>query len=144
MADLTTGRVLQERYRLDEVLGKGGFGAAYLAQDLKLKRVCVVKQMLTPEGTSLKDIELYRANFEREASLLVQLNHPGHPNIPEIYDYFSDAGGNYLVMKYIEGQSLKDVLDQKGEGRIPWREAVRPYRDGSRFQWRIGSFDLSG
>jgi len=125
VADLKTGRVLQDRYRLDDVLGKGGFGAAYLAQDLKLKRVCVVKQMLTPEGTSLKDIELYRANFEREASLLVQLNHPGHPNIPEIYDYFSDAGSNYLVMKYIEGQSLKDVLDQKGEGRIPWREAVR-------------------
>ena len=48
--------------------------------------------------------------FEREASLLVQLNHPGHPNIPEIYDYFSDAGSNYLVMKYIEGQSLKEVL----------------------------------
>ena len=124
VADLKTGRILQNRYRLDKILGKGGFGAAYLAQDIKLKRVCVVKQMLAPAGVSDQELALHRANFEREASLLVQLNHPGHPNIPEIYDYFSDAGGNYLVMKYIEGQSLKEVLD-KGEGKIPWREAVR-------------------
>ncbi|MBN1993664.1 MAG: protein kinase [Anaerolineae bacterium] len=124
IADLKTGRILQERYRLDKILGRGGFGAAYLAEDIKLKRACVVKQMLAPEGVSHKELELYRANFEREANLLVQLNHPGHPNIPEIYDYFSVAGSNYLVMKYIEGQSLKDVLE-KGEGKIPWREAVR-------------------
>ncbi|MBN1218219.1 MAG: protein kinase [Anaerolineae bacterium] len=124
VSDLKVGRILQERYRLDKILGKGGFGAAYLAEDVKLKRVCVVKQMLAPEGASTEDLDLHRANFEREASLLVQLNHPGHPNIPEIYDYFSDAGSNYLVMKYIEGQNLKDVLG-KGEGKIPWREAVR-------------------
>jgi serine/threonine protein kinase len=123
IADLKPGRVLQERYRLDQILGKGGFGAAYLAEDIKLKRACVVKQMLTPEGVSSQELEIHRANFEREASLLVQLNHPGHPNIPEIYDYFSDASGNYLVMKYIEGQSLKEVLE-KGE-KIPWREALR-------------------
>ena len=122
--DLKVGQVLQNRYRLDSILGRGGFGAVYLAEDVKLKRVCVVKQMLVRPGASAKDINLYRANFEREADLLVQLNHPGHPNIPEIYDYFSDAGGNYLVMKYIEGRSLKDVLDL-GEGKIPWREAVR-------------------
>jgi serine/threonine protein kinase len=124
IASLKVGQVLQERYQLDKMLGAGGFGAVYLAQDVKLKRACVVKQMLIPRDTSPKDIETYRANFEREADLLVQLNHPGHPNIPEIYDYFSDTSGNYLVMKYIEGRSLKDVLDQ-GEGKIPWREAVR-------------------
>jgi len=124
IADLKVGQVLQQRYRLDKILGQGGFGAVYLAQDVKLKRVCVVKQMLVPRAASTKDIDLHRANFEREAGLLVQLNHPGHPNIPEIYDYFSDAGGNYLVMKYIEGRSLKDILDQ-GDGKIPWREAAR-------------------
>jgi tRNA A-37 threonylcarbamoyl transferase component Bud32 len=124
IADLKPGRILQERYRLDQILGKGGFGAAYLAEDIKLKRGCVVKQMLAPKGVSPQELEIHQANFEREASLLVQLNHPGHPNIPEIYDYFSDASGNYLVMKYIEGQSLKEVLD-KDEGGIPWREALR-------------------
>jgi len=76
------------------------------------------------EGKSAQEIEIYRVNFEREASLLAQLNHPGHSNIPEIHDYFSDATGNYLVMKYIEGQSLKEVLGDDS-GKIPWREAVR-------------------
>lgn len=117
-------KLLQKRYRLDEVLGKGGFGAAYLATDVKLNRECVVKQMLTPKDVSPAQLELYRANFEREARLLVQLNTPGHPNIPEIYDYFTDASGNYLVMKFIKGGSLADVLGEH-KGAIPWREAVR-------------------
>jgi serine/threonine protein kinase len=118
------GQVLQGRYRLEKLLGRGGFGAAYLVQDVKLKRACVVKQMLIPPGTPARDADIYRSNFEREAGLLVQLNHPGHPNIPEIYDYFSDAGSNYLVMKYIEGQNLQHIIDQS-DGKIPWREAVR-------------------
>lgn len=124
VAGLPSGQILQQRYRIERVLGKGGFGAVYLAQDVRLKRACVVKQMLIPARTPPHEIKLYQANFEREASLLVQLNQPGHPNIPEIYDYFSDAGGNYLVMKYIEGLSLQDVLADSG-GKILWREAVR-------------------
>jgi serine/threonine protein kinase len=116
--------ILQDRYRLRRILGKGGFGAAYLAQDLKLKRGCVVKQMLSPQGITHKELEINQVNFEREAALLVQLNHPGHPNIPEIFDYFSDDSGSYLVMKYIEGRSLKDLM-KDNQTRIPWQEAVR-------------------
>ncbi len=118
------GEVLQRRYRLDKLLGKGGYGAAYLGQDTKLKRICVVKQVLNKKGLSLSQLEERRANFEKEASLLVQLNHPGHPNIPEIYDYFYDESGNYLVMKYIDGKNLKQVIENGG-GKIPWRESVR-------------------
>ncbi len=119
--------ILQERYRLRKILGKGGFGAAYLAEDIKLKRGCVVKQMLNPKGISPKELEQNRASFEREASLLVQLNHPGHPNIPEIFDYFSDKNGSYLVMKYIEGQNLKGLIKKDSDAdkeTIPWRDAV--------------------
>ena len=122
--ELNLGETLQNRYRLDELLGRGGYGAAYLAEDTRLKRICVVKQMLNPKGVSSKQLEEQRASFAKEASLLVQLNHPGHPNIPEIYDYFFDDTGNYLVMKYIEGKNLKQVIDQS-EGKIPWRQAVR-------------------
>ncbi len=114
---------LQNRYQLLKILGKGGFGAVYLAEDIKLKRRCVVKQMLT-RGRSPKEIQISRTNFEREAKLLVDLNDPGHPNIPEIYDYFSVDSGNYLVMKYIEGRNLKDALEES-DGRLPWQEAVR-------------------
>jgi len=143
---IKTGVVLQKRYELTKILGKGGFGAAYLAQDIRLKRDCVVKQMLIPKGTSPKDIKAHHANFEQEASLLVQLNQPGHPNIPEIYDYFSDNTGSYLVMKYIAGKNLNDIIKEAGVSsevslenkkaspatssqnivmHISWQEAVR-------------------
>lgn len=115
---------IHDRYQLSEILGKGGFGAVYLAEDIKLRRRCVVKQMLTA-GKSTKEIEIHRVNFEREASLLAELNDPGHPNIPEIYDYFSVDRGNYLVMKYIEGQNLKEVLVTRENKKLPWEEAVR-------------------
>lgn len=121
---LKVGHILRQRYRFEKVLGKGGFGAVYLAEDITLNRRCVVKQMLA-RGGSRRNIEKHRANFEREARLLAALNDPGHPNIPEIFDYFSDDTGNYLVMKFIEGQNLKDVLGHNEEGKIPWREAVR-------------------
>jgi serine/threonine protein kinase len=121
--DFKSDHILENRYRLQEILGRGGFGAVYLAEDVKLKRRCVVKQMLI-QGKSRKDIAIYQANFRREANLLAELNDPGHPNIPEIYDYFSTESGNYLVMKYIEGRNLKDSL-QQSEDRIPWRETVR-------------------
>ncbi len=124
---LKVGELLQERYRLDSVLGRGGYGAAYLAQDVKLKRVCVVKQMLTGANISPNQLEEQRQNFEREASLLVKLNHPGHPNIPEIYDYFYDDTGNYLVMKYIEGHSLKEAIEKNNA--LPWEDAVRYITD---------------
>lgn len=121
---LKLGHVLQDRYRLDTMLGKGGFGAVYLAEDIKLTRRCVVKRMRT-RGRSPEEIRISRLNFEREAKLLAELNDPGHPNIPEIYDYFSDkAGNNYLVMKFIEGRNLRFVIDH-GEESIPWREAIR-------------------
>ena len=116
--------VLQDRYKLQQILGKGGFGAAYLAEDLTLKRGCVVKQMLSPQHVSPRELEKKRLDFEREASLLVKLNEPGHPNIPEIFDYFSNENGSYLVMKYIQGQSLQDMLKAQ-DGPVPWREAVR-------------------
>lgn len=122
--ELNIGQVLQQRYRLDELLGKGGYGAAYRAQDIRLKRVCVVKQLLNKKGATAAQLKEQRINFAKEAGLLVQLNHPGHPNIPEIYDYFYDDTGNYLVMKYIEGQNLKQVIEQN-QGIIPWRDAVR-------------------
>ena len=116
-------QLLHNRYRRLKILGRGGFGAAFLTDDTKLNRACVIKQLVT-FGKSSREVSLYRANFEREAQLLVALNHPGHPNIPEIYDHFSEADSNYLVMKYIEGRNLQDVLEQSNN-QLPWREAVR-------------------
>jgi len=120
---LETDQILNKRYRLQQTLGKGGFGAVYLAKDQTLNRLCVIKQMLLPGITSPRKLKLYQANFEREANLLAQLNHPGHPNIPEIYDYFSDESGNYLVMKYIQGRSLKDIIEQS-DAALPLQDML--------------------
>ncbi len=120
--------VLQGRYRLRRILGQGGFGAAYLAKDVTLERDCVVKQMLSPANISPKELKLHQASFTREAKLLADLNVPGHPNIPEIFDYFTDENSSYLVMKYIEGQSLRGLVETQD---IPWREAVRYMSDVS-------------
>ncbi len=121
--DIGPGYMLQDRYRIISILGKGGFAAAYVAEDSHLKRRCVVKQMSVHSNTT-HNLAIYQANFEREANLLAALNDPGHPNIPEIYDYFTAESGNYLIMKYIEGQDLRTVL-KKENGPIPWQDAVK-------------------
>ncbi len=120
---LSPGFMLQGRYRIEKILGEGGFGAVYLARDIRLDRECVVKQMLIESGSSPSEITQLQQGFEREAKSLVSLNKPGHPNIPEIYDFFAEPSGNYLVMKYIEGENLEQRLARTRQP-LPWREAV--------------------
>lgn len=121
---LPPGTLLENgRFEIVRELGRGGFGAVYLAQDIRLKRACVVKHLLIPAGASQTEVDDLRRTFQREADALVGLNQPGHPNIPEIYDFFSDTAGNYLVMKYIEGETLQQRLARHGS-RLPWKEAV--------------------
>src|SRR5690349_16740108 len=76
---------LRERYRIDQLIGKGGFGEAYKAYDLQLKRYCLVKRLVVDPSLAPEKQQLLRQNFQREAELLVALNAPGHPNIPEIF-----------------------------------------------------------
>ena len=111
--------MLQGRYRITDVLGQGGFGAVYLAQDVRLGRDCVVKQMLLPERSAHPTLEAWQAevdrvrdNFQREAQSLTTLNQPGHASIPEIYDFFAEQSGNYLVMKHIRGEDLAARLNR--------------------------------
>jgi serine/threonine protein kinase/tetratricopeptide (TPR) repeat protein len=114
------------RYRIERKLGKGGFGEAYLARDTHLDRPCVVKRLVIKPSWKAHTRELALQNFEREARLLVSLNTPGHPNIPEIYEYLPEH--QCLVMKYIEGQSLLQMLKQRS-GPSPEEETLRYIRD---------------
>ncbi|MBN1219572.1 MAG: PQQ-binding-like beta-propeller repeat protein [Anaerolineae bacterium] len=107
---LPKGAVLQSRYEIVKVLGVGGMGAVYLAQDLRftgVTRMCAVKEMIstTPDPQIRR---LAVQSFEREANLLVELNHPG---IPEIYDFFTESVRSYLVMEYVKGDNLEEILE---------------------------------
>lgn len=107
---LPKGAVLQSRYEIIKVLGVGGMGAVYLAQDLRFSgvtRLCALKEMIstTPDPHIRR---LAVQSFMREANLLVQLNHPG---IPQIYDFFTESVRSYLVMEYVKGNDLETVLE---------------------------------
>ncbi len=103
--------LLQGRYRVLTQVGKGGFGAVHRAEDTHQHgSIVAVKQInlrgLTPQET----IEATDA-FNREVSLLSNLS---HPNLPHIYDNFTDPEHWYLVMDFIEGETLESYLEAKG------------------------------
>ncbi len=103
---LSVGQVLENRYRIVSLLGQGGMGAVYRAWDLNLRVPVALKENL--------DLSLVsQQQFEREALLLAQLN---HPNLPRVTNHFVIPGqGQYLVMEFIEGQDLQQWLDQRGK-----------------------------
>ena len=110
---LSVGQVLENRYRIVSLLGQGGMGAVYRAWDLNLRVPVALKENLDLSTVS-------REQFEREALLLAQLN---HPNLPRVTNHFTVAGqGQYLVMEFIDGQDLQQVLDARG--RLTEAEAV--------------------
>jgi serine/threonine protein kinase len=110
---LPVGTLLQGgRYQIIGQLGQGGMGAVYLARDMELfGRLCVVKQM-RPFFASQSERRKAEEDFQREAEVLARLNQPGHPRIPEVYGYFVEGVDQYLVMKYIEGESLERRLER--------------------------------
>jgi serine/threonine protein kinase len=112
---LPVGTSLQGgRYQVIGQLGEGGMGAVYLARDMELfGRLCVVKQM-RPFFATQSERRRAEEDFKREAEVLVRLNHPGHPRIPEVYGYFVEGLDQFLVMKYIEGESLERRLERLG------------------------------
>jgi serine/threonine protein kinase len=110
---LPVGTPLQGgRYQIIGQLGHGGMGAVYLAKDIELfGRLCVVKQM-RPFFATQSERRKAEEDFKREAEVLARLNHPGHPRIPEVYGYFVEGVDQFLVMKYIEGESLERRLER--------------------------------
>lgn len=110
---LRSGEILNNRYRILEQLGHGGFGAVYRVDDLSLKTVCALKENLDYWDEAQRQ-------FEREALLLANLR---HPNLPRVTDFFTIAAqGQYLVMDYVEGYDLQNILDRLGhpleEGQV--------------------------
>jgi serine/threonine protein kinase len=107
--DLEEIIVLRERYQLNEIVGQGGMGKVYLAEDLRLPgRLCAIKEVRLELNVSRLERQQEQAQFLREASLLARLD---HPNLPKVSDFFSDRGLDYLVMDYVPGKNLKELID---------------------------------
>lgn len=111
--------ILGGRYLTSRLLGKGGFGAAFLARDryTPTMRQCVVKLFQPVGNLSPQELEIAQQLFEREAEVLEELGNE-HSQIPNLYAFF--PGGDkqqffYLVQEYIDGQNLEEELKQKGK-----------------------------
>src|SRR5215207_309196 len=100
---LTPERILQGRYRIVRQLGQGGMGAVYEAVDQRLDTTVALKETLFTD-------ERLRKQFEREARLLARLHHPA---LPRVSDHFSEADGQFLVMQYIPGDDLSEMMTRK-------------------------------
>jgi hypothetical protein len=116
---LTPGDIVHNRYRIVHLLGKGGYGAVYLAEDLIKRERCAIKESFDNSPDA-------QAQFAVEATILMLLNHPGLT--PVTAHFTGPSGRPYLVMEYVEGEDLSDILDRTGslpEDRVlAWMEPI--------------------
>ena len=102
--------VLRSRYKIIEFISQGGMGAIYKAEDLRLEgRMCAVKEMETDVSPLPGGLEQVQVQFHREASILARLD---HPNLPKVSDYFAEGQRDYLVMDFVPGKDLKELMDE--------------------------------
>lgn len=105
---LKNGEVLRGRYQVRERIGQGGMGSIYLAEDLRLSgRLCALKEVLYDRNLPDKVLDQAREQFLREATVLARLD---HPNLPKVSDFFSSGQRDYLVMDYVPGNDLRDLM----------------------------------
>jgi serine/threonine protein kinase len=105
------GNRLYNRYTIVNLLKRGGMGAVYLANDSHLgNQACVVKEMLE-QFSDPAQRQVAERMFEGEANILSRLR---HSHIPRVYDHFTENGRHYLVMDYVEGENLEEVLKREG------------------------------
>src|SRR5438477_1040261 len=100
METLPSGTILHGRYRIERVLGSGGFGHVYLAVDLVNSQQCAVKEYLVTGSGGQEQLK-------HEATVLSRLH---HPNLPAFQDAFIERGRYYVVLNYIEGNDLTDLI----------------------------------
>ena len=117
-ADPLIGTIIDDRYRVLRVIGRGGMGVVYEAEATRLgDRLCAVKVLL-PEFT--RD-EIAVARFRREAQVAARVK---HPNVVEIFDTGATSGGlGYIAMELLSGETLDRLL--RREGPLPWPRAQR-------------------
>ncbi len=131
LSQLPSGTVLMNRYQIQDVVGIGGMGSVYRARDLHFPNVLklvAVKEMINSAPDPLVRKTIVQ-NFEREANILVTLNHPA---IPKIFDFFTFEERSYLVLEFINGLDLEAILKRSPE----------PIREDQMIIWAIEICDV--
>ena len=120
-------RMLQNgKYRIERILGQGGFGITYLATDVMLNRKVAIKEFFLKEfcirdttasvfvsnPTNSEFVERYLLKFLKEAQTLANLR---HKNIIQVYESFKENNTAYYVMEYVKGETLQDIVNRKGK-----------------------------
>ena len=107
---LKTGDVLRGRYRIKRIIGQGGMGSIYLADDTRLEgRQCALKEVEHDKSLPPDLVRQARDQFLREATVLARLD---HPNLPKVSDFFSVGNRDYLVMDYVPGKDLRALISE--------------------------------
>ena len=122
------GTTLWSRYRVIHLVGQGGMGAIYQAEDLRLEgRLCALKEIIPDPGDSPEQTEQAQAQFHREASVLARLD---HPNLPKVSDYFLHNWRDYLVMDFVGGPDLRELIEQvRSKGQLLPEDQVLGWAD---------------
>jgi len=107
---LRSGEILKERYSIRRIIGQGGMGSVYLADDNRLEgRSCAIKEVFHDPEIEDDLLKQSREQFLREASVLARLD---HPNLPKVSDFFSIDERDYLVMDFIPGKDLSVLMTE--------------------------------
>ncbi len=114
---LNIGDVIGDRYQILDIIGKGGMAIVYLAYDMHLQKQWAIKAYRTDKDGTSNDFSI--SALEKEADLMRRLD---HPRIPHIIDRVIENNEFYIVMDYIEGHSLEDVM--KNCGRLAQEQAI--------------------
>ncbi|GAA2732583.1 protein kinase domain-containing protein [Actinocorallia aurantiaca] len=113
--DPLVGQVLDERYRVESKVARGGMATVYVGRDLRLNRTIALKVM----HPHLAQDEQFVRRFMGEAKSAAALS---HPNVVAVYDQGTDGAHTYLTMEYLPGRTLRDLLDERG--RLPVGDAL--------------------
>ena len=102
--------LLNNRYEIRGILGRGGMGCVYRVADRKAKNRILAAKELRPDGLSPAKAQEALAQFRTEARILIRLD---HPNLPKVHDYFSANNRHYIIMDQVKGATLASILGRR-------------------------------